>query len=657
MMSKRRRNIRIWIFVLTASLLLTCTILLQHSTYRSSIYWHTTLEVVSTLLALFIAVISFVLLYSKKNNLYLFISMGFLGVALLDGFHCLVTSSYFLDNFPSPPSSLIPWSWNASRVYLAIFMCLSFWAWRREKKSGAAGRISDKSVFAVTISLTLLSFFFFSFAPLPRAYYPEYLFGRPEEFVAGFFFLLAFIGYSCQGDWQDDTFEFWLMLSLLAGTICEVAVMSRSFALFDSMFDLAHFMKIFSYALILIGLVVSIYKVSSKMLSETQLAHEQFELLIEESPVAILMINESREIVIANPATSNIFGYRREELLGEKIEKLLPRRYHNQHPQQVALFFSHGRSRRLDVGRDLIALHHDGHEFPVEIFLSYVHSTQNGPASICSVVDISQRKEAEKEILQQTDELKSANYALKNINSELEQFAYIASHDLQEPLRKVASCCQMLKDDYASKIDEDGCMWIDYAIEGAMRMRQLVSDLLEFSQIGTLRNDPQPTDAHQACQDALCNLSDSIEQRKAQIICHPLPMVLADHQRLIQLFQNLIGNGIKYSREEESVIEIGAEPDEDRWKFYVKDSGIGIAPEFHERIFQIFQRLHLKNEYSGTGIGLAICKKVVDKLGGEIWLDSEIEKGSTFYFTLPAVKTNAQNLDQMSEALDLENST
>ncbi|WP_417377963.1 ATP-binding protein [Gimesia sp.] len=651
---EQRQNLKIWVYTITASLCVVLAVLLQHSDYLGSQQLHTTMEVVATMLAIIVAALSLVRFYSKKNNLYLFVSMGFLGVALLDSYHCLVTSTFFHDHFPSPPRSLIPWSWNASRVYLAAFMYLSFWAWKREQKLGKAGQISDRNVLAVTTILTLCSFVFFIFVPLPRAYYPELFLGRPEEILAGVFFLLALIGYYRKGDWKHDAFEYWIVMSLLIGTICQVLVMSRSFALFDSMFNLAHIMKIVSYSCLLIGLLVGIHNLSSRMQSDMQLVNEQFELLIEESPVAMIMINQKREIIIANPATSNFFGYTREQLLGEKIEKLLPQRFRKHHPKQVAAFFEDGRSRHLDVGRDLIGLHGDGHEFPVEIFINYVQTTRDGPAVICSVVDISKWKNAEAENKRQSEELKSSYLALESINSELEQFAYIASHDLQEPLRKVASCCQMLKDDYDDKLDDDGRMWIGYAIDGAVRMRQLVNDLLEFSRIGTLEYDVQPTDAHQACQEALYNLSDSIEQNHAEIICRPLPIILADKQRLIQLFQNLIGNGIKYCCEDQSVIEIGAEPEGSQWKFYVKDNGIGIAPEFHERIFQIFQRLHLKNEYSGTGIGLAICKKVVEKSGGKLWLESQVGTGTTFYFTLPAEDQVNNKTEPMTEAQDQE---
>jgi len=267
-------------------------------------------------------------------------------------------------------------------------------------------------------------------------------------------------------------------------------------------------------------------------------------------------------------------------------------------------------------------------------------------------VDISDRKKDEAEIALQSEKLKKSNRALENINSELEQFAYVASHDLQEPLRKVASCCQMLADDYADKLDEDGREWIKFAVDGAARMRLLVSDLLEYSRVGALNTDCEPICTQEACDAALYNLSDTIESHGVQIICRPLPMVLGIKGLLIQLFQNLIGNSIKYGNAEQTVIEMGAEPDGHQWRFYVKDNGIGIAPEYHERIFQVFQRLHLKDEYSGTGIGLATCKKVVDKLGGRLWVESQAGEGSTFYFTLPGSKSiHTINPEQRSERI------
>jgi len=225
--------------------------------------------------------------------------------------------------------------------------------------------------------------------------------------------------------------------------------------------------------------------------------------------------------------------------------------------------------------------------------------------------------------------------ALAVSNAELEQFAYVASHDLQEPLRKITSCCQILQDDYADKLDDDGKQWIGFVRSSAQRMRSLIKDLLAFSRIGRQELPTEEVDTALVCRRAIENLQASIEEAGAEITCRPLPQVLADETPLGQLLQNLIGNGIKYRSDRAPEIEIGAESEGDFWRFDVRDNGIGIRQEWHERIFGMFQRLHRKEEYSGTGIGLAICKKIVERVGGRIWLESTPGRGSTFFFTWP----------------------
>ena len=198
--------------------------------------------------------------YSKKDNTYLFVGVGFVGTALLDGYHAVVTSDLLAYIMPSPPESLIPWSWNASRTFLAIVMAFSWWAWRREEKLGAEGRIGEVAVYASVLVLTLLSFCVFALVPLPRAYYPEFLFGRPEEFIAAGFFLVALVGYLDKAHWQHNSFEHWLVLSLITGFLGQSVAMSRSFALFDVMFDVAHVLKIVTYGCVLTGLLINVYQ-------------------------------------------------------------------------------------------------------------------------------------------------------------------------------------------------------------------------------------------------------------------------------------------------------------------------------------------------------------------------------------------------------------
>jgi PAS domain S-box-containing protein len=242
--------------------------------------------------------------------------------------------------------------------------------------------------------------------------------------------------------------------------------------------------------------------------------------------------------------------------------------------------------------------------------------------------DITAQKQIEKELSFRAQELARSN-------SELEQFAYVASHDLQEPLRMVASYTELLARRYKGKMDSDADEFIGFAVDGANRMKRLIDDLLAYSRVSTKGKDPKPTNSESSLQQALANLSVAIEENRAVVTWDELPLVMTDESQLIQLFQNLIGNAVKFKTSEAPKVHISAELKNNEWVFSVKDNGIGISPEFFKRIFQIFQRLHKKSEYPGTGIGLAVCKRIVERHGGEIWLESELGKGTTFYFTYP----------------------
>jgi len=229
---------------------------------------------------------------------------------------------------------------------------------------------------------------------------------------------------------------------------------------------------------------------------------------------------------------------------------------------------------------------------------------------------------------------------LKTSNRELEQFAYVASHDLQEPLRMVGSFTQLLKRRYKGKLDEDADDYIDFIIDGAQRMKDLIDDLLAFSRLNTQAREFEPVIMDVALNDVLNNLKTSITYNKAHISYDSLPVVKADPSQINQLLQNLIANAIKFCGEGPPRIHISAEEQKEQWLFYVKDEGIGIDPQYQEQIFRIFKRLHTREEYEGTGIGLAICKRIVERHNGKIWVESELGKGSTFYFELPKININ-----------------
>ena len=242
--------------------------------------------------------------------------------------------------------------------------------------------------------------------------------------------------------------------------------------------------------------------------------------------------------------------------------------------------------------------------------------------------DITARKHAE-QILARTIT------QLAHSNADLEQFAAIASHDLQEPLRAISGCVQLLAKDCGHKLDDDAGVLIQHILDGTKRMQTLIRDLLKYSRVNAKGNPPEPTDVNAALDVALANLTTILSERDVVITRDPLPTILADSTQLTQVFQNLIATGVKFCIAQRPKIHIGAECKKGCWIFSVRDNGIGIEPQYYERIFILFQRLHTRLEYTGTGIGLAICKRIVERHNGRIWLESKLGKGSTFFFTLP----------------------
>jgi PAS domain S-box-containing protein len=246
---------------------------------------------------------------------------------------------------------------------------------------------------------------------------------------------------------------------------------------------------------------------------------------------------------------------------------------------------------------------------------------------LLAIEDITERKQVENRLM-------GAMADLERSNKDLEQFAYVASHDLQEPLRMVASYTQLLAQHYDGRLDEKAKKFMDYAVDGAVRMQRLINDLLTYSRIGTQGKPLETTDTHTLLGEAISNLATLIAEKRAIITNNDLPTVRADASQLMQVFQNLISNSIKFQGENVPHIHVSAQEKGREWVFAVRDNGIGIEKQYADRVFVIFQRLHTRQEYPGTGIGLAVCKRIVERHGGRIWFESEPGKGSIFFFTL-----------------------
>lgn len=360
-------------------------------------------------------------------------------------------------------------------------------------------------------------------------------------------------------------------------------------------------------------------------ISERKRLEARFRATIEAAPTAIVMIDQAGSIVLVNAELERLFGYGRDELLRQKIEVLLPERYRAVHPGLRSQYFAAPAMRRMGAGRELFGRRKDGSEFPVEIGLNPV-TTDEGAFVLSAIVDISERE--------QTKTLQRAVEALERSNAELQRFAYVASHDLQTPLRGIASFAGLLQSRYAEKLDKQGQDWLRRVADSARQLQTLIRDLLEYSRIDTQARPFEPIPFREVFDGAMLLLDAQVRETGAQITCGELPVVFGDRSQLMQLLLNLLGNSLKYRSADTPRIHLSAERENNQWQFTVSDNGIGIAPSHRERIFGVFQRLHNQSEYPGTGIGLAVCRRVVHRHGGRVWADSASGTGSNFCFTI-----------------------
>jgi PAS domain S-box-containing protein len=355
---------------------------------------------------------------------------------------------------------------------------------------------------------------------------------------------------------------------------------------------------------------------------------EQAQLLLD-LPVGVLfLLDDTDRVRYASHAVERFFGYPPSAVVGRPVAQL----FVAEDREPLRQLIDRHTPGDPTISGEFRGLRRDGSPVPVQVV---VQSGVVAGMSGHKVTGLYVRDFSEREKL--VDALASRGAALARSNRELEQFAYIASHDLQEPLRMVGSYTQLLEQRYGSVLDEDGREFLRYAREGANRMRALIDALLSYSRIDTRAQTFRPVTMDQVLDLTLTNLRASIAAANATVVRGPLPSVEGDPVQLGQVLQNLIGNAIKFRGPNPPHIWVSAERKGPVWQFAVRDDGIGIAPEYQDRIFIIFQRLHSREEYPGTGIGLAVCKKVVERHGGRLWVESTGTpgQGSTFYFTVP----------------------
>jgi PAS domain S-box-containing protein len=371
------------------------------------------------------------------------------------------------------------------------------------------------------------------------------------------------------------------------------------------------------------GSDITALKRAQEELRETR---DYLQNLIDVANAPIIVWNPEFNITRFNQAFERLTGLEASAILGKSLEILFPP---NQRDHSMQLI------RRTATGERWETV-----EIPIQFIdgsirtvlwnsATLFHPSGNTPiATIAQGQDITERKRIE-------DALRLAGDELIRSNRDLEQFAYAASHDLQEPLRAVTGFLGLLRKRYQDQLDSDAQGYITHAVEGALRMQTLITDLLTYSRVGARKKPFDPTDMKAALDAAVENLQVSIGEARATVTSESLPTVMADSFQMAQLFQNLIGNAVKFRSEAPPQIHVWARQETGEWVFGVRDNGIGIEPQYFNRIFQIFQRLHSRTHSQGTGIGLALCKRIVERHAGRMWVESTVEKGSTFLFTIP----------------------
>ena len=378
-----------------------------------------------------------------------------------------------------------------------------------------------------------------------------------------------------------------------------------------------------------------------KQAAVLQKTEQKFRSLLEAAPDAMVMCRDDGEIVMVNSQTEVLFNCARDKLIARNIRALVPGWNCKFRPG----WDDDGggglaRVQAVDRSIELQAYREGGGSFPAEISFSPLQ-TEEGVVITSAIRDISERKKAEEEIRQLNANLEERvlqrTEALLRSNEELQQFAYIASHDLQEPLRTVSIYAQLLAKRYKGQLQGDADQFIGFIVENARRMETLIHDLLDFSRVEARGTDFFiRTNCDDALDDAIRNVRSLIEENGATVTrSAPLPSVIGDPVQLIRLFQNLLVNSIKYRSDEEPEITVGAVDRGGEWLFSVRDNGIGIEPQYAEKIFGIFKVLQPREKSSGSGMGLAICRKIVSRHNGRIWVDSALGKGATFHFILP----------------------
>jgi len=633
-------------------------------------FTHTILEWSAFCTAIFTVVLAFIVFRIKGEVTTPIIAVALFCAGCMDAFHTLAADR--LIEATADNTDLIPFTWAISRAFNALIVMAGvgviFFRIRRPSSTQSSGfrLVAISSLFFGLVAYGVIHYCAVS-QQLPRTMFPDAVITRPWDAIALVLFIchagLLWMLYRRVG----GAFAAALWISVIADVATQLHMTFGSTALFDNHFNIAHFLKIITYLVPLIGITidfvatyrqeqVAVQRLSTEIAERQQvevnlLASEARKTAILESALdCVVGIDHKGKIIEFNPAAEQAFGYQRHEVIGQDMAKLIiPPSAQDGHDKGFARYLATGESKIIGKRQEINAQHRDGSTFSAELAVIVIKNEGGPPQFTAFIRDITQRKLTEKELCQyahdamkssmrlneKSKELEVLAENLRRRNTELDEFTYVTSHDLQEPLRKLISFSTLLRKDAGDSLPQQAEVDLKFITDAADRMQNLVRDLLTLSRTGRGDLKMQPVSLQGCMEKATEALDDRITETGATITSDELPQVLGDPTLLTQLYQNLIGNALKYCQVTPTV-HLTVEHSGDGLVFGVRDNGIGIKEQYQEQIFAPFKRLHGRGEYEGTGIGLATCRKVVERHDGEIWVESQPDQGSHFKFTLNA---------------------